>query len=202
MMRTRRNVFWGLIAAGCFAALSPATDENPPAFYLEGRRIFVGMSQTQAESALSVCCKLSPPASAPASWPQSGPPHAEGVMRGSFILSKVNDGILGTIFFTGEKVVRITRPLDTEIDTSNDNVVAFARAIDRALWRPGDKERKLTVQVSVRHERMTNAESDVLSLSFPNGRGIQIQVGTLDQANAGTNRRDFATLDEILEPAR
>lgn len=64
----------------------------------------------------------------------------------------------------------------------------------------GDSES--TVRVSVRHERMSNAESDVLSLSFPNGRGIKIQIGTLDKPNPHTNKRDFATLDETLEPSR
>ncbi len=44
-------------------------------------------------------------------------------------------------------------------------------------------------------------ESDVLTVVFPNGQGLEFHIGTLDTPN-DTNRRDFVTLDETLEPAR
>ena len=64
----------------------------------------------------------------------------------------------------------------------------------------GDGE--TTVRVSVLHERMSNGQSDALSLTFPNGRGIRIRIGTLDKALDASTKRDFATLEETLEPPK
>jgi len=126
-------------------------------------------------------------------------------MQGHFILSKEESsegsGILGTVFFSGGKIVSVTRPLDDEIDTNNDHVVAFARAVDRAL-SPTMGDGETTVRVSVLHERMSNGQSDALSLTFPNGRGIRIRIGTLDKALDASTKRDFATLEETLEPPK
>ncbi len=97
-------------------------------------------------------------------------------------------------------MVRITRPLAEGVDTWNDDVVGFARAIKRSLQAESDAE--TTILVSVRHERISNAETDVVSFSFPNGRGIELHVGTLDKPDTYTNKRDFATLDETLGSAR
>ncbi len=174
-----------------------AADQKPPVFVFGGKQLYVGMSKHEAVGSLAACCRLSPPA-------EMEVQTTEGVMSGHMILPKEESPqrVLGTVYFSGGKIVRITRSLDDEIDTWNNHVVAFARAINRAL-SPTMGDSEMTVRVSVRHERLTNGESDVLSLSFPNGRGIQIQIGTLDKPlDAHTNKRDFATLDEILDPAR
>ena len=55
--------------------------------------------------------------------------------------------------------------------------------------------------VSVKHERVSNAEWDVLRLVFANGRRLEFHIGTLDTPNE-SGRRDFVTLDETLEPVR
>jgi hypothetical protein len=86
-----------------------------------------------------------------------------------------------------------------EVDGYNDDVVGFARAIKRSLAAEGDAE--MTAIVSIRHERISNAESDVVLLTLRDGPGIEIHIGTLDKPNALTDKRDFVTIDEILEPA-
>jgi hypothetical protein len=182
----------------CFV-LPLVADQKPPVFVFGGKQLYVGMFEHEAVASLAVCCKLSPPAETEV----EKQPALEGVMLGHMILSKEGSTqrILGTVYFAGGKIVRITRSLDDELDTSNNDVVTFARAIDRAL-SPTMGDSETTIRVSVRHERMSNAESEILSLSFPYGRGIQIQIGTLDKPDAHTNKRDFATLDETLESAR
>ena len=120
-------------------------------------------------------------------------------MAGHFILSKDESPqrILGGIYFSGGIVLRVTRPIAEEVDTSNDDVVGFARAIKRSLAAEGTTE--TTAIVAIRHERMSNAESDVVLLTLSDGRGIEIHIGTLDKPNAYTDKRDFVTLDETLE---
>ncbi len=122
-------------------------------------------------------------------------------MLGHMILPKEEppQRILGAIYFSGGKVVRVTRPLAEEVDGYNDNVVGFARAIKRSLTAEGDTE--TTAIVTIRHERISNAESDVVLLTLRDGRGIEMHIGTLDKPNTDTDKRDFVTLDESLEPA-
>jgi len=194
-MQKRTIIPLGFILLGSCLVLSGA-DEKRPTFFFGGQQVYVGMSKQEAVASLSHCCKISPPV-------ESGverQPAPENTMLGHFILSKEESPqrILGAVYFSGGKILRITRPLDEEIDTFNDGVVAFARAIKRSL--PAEGDGGTTVRVSVRHERITNAESDVVSFSFPNGRGIELHIGTLDKPDTQTNKRDFATLDETLEP--
>jgi len=87
--------------------------------------------------------------------------------------------------------------LDKDTDTSNEDLVNFARAIKRAL-----PERPTTAFVSVRHEQASNAETDIVVLSFPDGREIEIDIGTLDKPNENTNKRDFVSVDEVFEAPR
>ena len=188
-------ILFGFILIGSCLMLSVAAGEKPPTFFIGGQQVRAGMSQQEAVAALSHCCKLSPPV-------ESGVerrPAPEGVRAGHFILSKEESPqrILGAIYFSGGKVLRVTRPIAEDVDTSNDDVVGFARAIKRSLALEGDTE--TTAIVAVRHERMSNAESDVVLLTLRDGRGLEIHIGTLDKPNTGTDKRDFATLDETLE---
>jgi hypothetical protein len=182
---------------GFCVALCSAADERPPVFYFGGKRLFVGMPKSEAVAALSTCCELSPPAASEV----EKQPAPVGTLVGHMILTKEESpkNILGAIYCSVGKVLRLTRPLAEEVDPWNDDVVGFARAIKRSL--PAESDAGTTVLVSVRHERITNAESDVVSLVFPNGRGIELHIGTLDKPNT-EKKRDFATLDETLEPAR
>ena len=177
--------------------LSVAAGEKPPTFFFGGEQVRVGMSQQQAVAALSHCCKLSPPV-------ESGiekRPAPEGMMLGHFILSKEESSqrILGYILFSGGKVQRVTRPLAEEVDGYSDDVVGFARAIKR--WLAAEGHTETTAIVTIRHERISNAESDVVLLTLRDGRGIEMHIGTLDKPNTYTEKRDFVTLDETLEPA-
>jgi hypothetical protein len=154
------------------------------------------MSKRDAVAALSNCCTLSPPSDSDV----EKQPAPEGVILGHFIASK--DGspyhMLGSISFRNGRVQRMTRPLADEIDTSNDDAVGFARALKRSL--PSEaSDSEIVIHVSVRHERMNNAESDVVYFSFPNSRGIELHIGTLDKPAKDTNKRDFVTMDETLE---
>jgi len=187
-------VLLGFILLGCLM-LSVAADEKRPTLFFGGQQVRVGMSQQEAVVSLSHCCKLSPPAE-----PVEKRPAPGGVLAGHFILPKEESPqrILGTVYFSGGKVLRVTRPLAEEVDGYNDDVVGFARAIKRCLVAEGDNE--TTALVAIRHERISNAESDVVLLTLRDGRGIEMHIGTLDKPNALTDKRDFVTLDETLEP--
>lgn len=194
-MRKRTMVLAGLVLGSCLA-LSVAVDEKPPKFFFGGQQVYVGMSVQEAVAALSHCCKLSPPVESDVEKWQV----PKGTMPGHMILSKEESQmpILGAVYFSGGRVLRVTRPLDQEIDTANDDVVGFARAINRFLAANGESE--MSALVSIRHERMSNAESDVLLLSLRDGRGIEIHIGTLDKPNTYNDKRDFVSLDATLEP--
>jgi hypothetical protein len=196
-MQMRTAGLLGFLLFECCLVFSWAADHKPPVFVFGGRQVYVGMSQREAVVALSYCCVLSPPVDA-----EKGPPsryQPGGMAGGHFILSQKESpqDIFGAIFFSGGKVVRVTRPLAKEVDTSNEDVVGFARAIKRSLPADSDTE-TTTVVVSVRHEHGSNAESEVVSFSFPGGRGIELRIGTLDKPD-NMGKRDFVTLDEILE---
>jgi hypothetical protein len=186
--------------AVCFALLITAVfgiaaDRKAPVFMFGGKQLYVGMSEREALEYLSDCCKLSPPMESS----KEEQPDRDGMVPGHFIFSKEGSPqrLLGTIHFSGGKLFSLTRPLDDGFDTWNDDAVALARTINRAL-SPTSGDDETVVYVSVRHERAVNAESDVLSLSFPNGRGIQLHIGTLDKSSIQNGKRDFATLDETL----
>jgi hypothetical protein len=165
---------------------------NVPAFYIKGQRLSIGMSQTEVATSLAQCCKLSPPLESEI----EKKPYAKGRMVGHFIIPKEDSSfdILGGIFFVNGRVAKLTRPLGKDIDTSDEELVSFARVLKRAL-----PDGTTTALVSVRHEQASNAETDIMVLSFPDGRGIEIDVGTLDKPNENTNKRDFVSIDEILE---
>lgn len=199
-MRKQRMTLLGFMLFGACLVLPQTGDRRQPVFVFGGKQLYVGMSKQEAAASLSACCKLSPSAESEVEKKQPAP---EGVMVGHFILPKEGSPplVFGAVYFSGGKVVRLTRPLAEEVDTSNDDVVGFARTIKRSL-STGANDSEASVCVSVRHERMSNAESDVVSLSFPDGRGIELHIGTLDKPDAQTGKRDFASLDETLEPAR
>jgi hypothetical protein len=174
----------------------PLRGDQRPSFVFGGKQFYVGMSMSEAVQLLSACCKLSPPIEANT---EKNPLTARG---GHFILKEngAETSILGGIFFAGQKVTRLTKPMADNVDFSNVDLVAFTRALKRVLQNDaGDFER--TARISVQHEKASNAESDVISITFPDGRGIELHVGILDKPNELTNNRDFVTADEILESA-
>jgi hypothetical protein len=184
---------------GLCATLSLAADQNQPVFYFGGKRLFVGMAKTEAVASLSACCKLSPSADSEADKLSAD----TGQMIGHFILTKEESSqrILGNIFFAGGKVVRITRPLDGEkFDPESGDVVAFARALNRAFSFTESKNSNTTIIVSVRHSRVMNAISEILTLSLSNGRSVELQIVTLDIPSKFSGKRDSISLDEVLEP--
>src|SRR5438552_3523709 len=115
-----------LCAAFCLAA-----DQKPPVFYFGGKRLYVGMPKSEAVASLSACCQFSPPANEE----NEKLSIDTGRMLGHLILAKgeLPQPILGTIFFAGEKVLSISRPLADDVDPWNDDVVGFARALYRAM---------------------------------------------------------------------
>jgi hypothetical protein len=191
----KRTAFRGLVIVVCFVVPILA-DQKPPVLVFGGNRFYVGMSQHEALTALADCCTLSPPLEAGVEKREAPP----GQILGHFIVAK--DGspfhILGSISFRYGKVFRLTRPLADDVDTSSDDVVGFVRALKRSLPTEAT-DSEVIVHVSVRHERMSNAESDVVFLTYPNGRGIELHIGTLDKPGTGMNTRDFVTMDEVLE---
>jgi hypothetical protein len=193
-MQKRLVGLLGFVLFGTCLAFSQAADQNP-VFFFGGKQLYVGMSKREAVATLSGCCKLSPPAESDVEKRAV----REDVILGHIILPNEESPqrILGNIFFSGGKVLRITRPLAEDVDTYSEDLVGFVRAIKRSL-----PEGETRVVVSVRHERISNAESDVVSLSFPNGRGIELHIGTLDKPITEINKRDFVTLDETLQPKK
>jgi hypothetical protein len=158
-----------------------------------GKQFYIGMSMSEAVRLLSICCELSPPIEANV---EKNPLTAGG---GHFILKKgsTESSMIGGIFFADQKVTRLTKPMADNVDFWNENLAAFTRALKRVLQNDaGGVER--TARISVQHEKISNAESDVISITFPDGRGIELHVGTLDKPNELTNKRDFVTADETL----
>ena len=100
-----------------------------------------------------------------------------GRIGGHMILPKgkpFEGPILGAIFFLGGQVESVTRPLGEEDYAPwSDDAVGFARAFYRALSPTSGVSEQQVVYLSVQHDRAKNAESEILSLSFPNGRGVR-----------------------------
>src|SRR6267143_6270652 len=103
----KRTAF--LIVAFELCVILPiVSDQKPPVFVFGGKQFYVGMSKHDAVAALSSCCKLSPPAEDNV----EKRPAPEGTMLGHMILPKDESQfrILGGIYFSGDKVRRITHP--------------------------------------------------------------------------------------------
>jgi len=194
-LRGRTFHYAAFVALAFCIAFPSAAEESPPAFYFGGKPIFVGMSKAEALTALVSCCRVSPP-------PESGKEKQSSVAgqrAGHFIFSTETQPqrLLGTIFFADGKVIRISRPLAENVDAEDPSVVGFARALDRAL-SPTSGDADTFVRISVQHLRMSNAEEETLLLSFPNGKGVEIQVFTLDAPSKITGKRDSVSMDETL----
>lgn len=170
-----------LITAPLFA--QAAADQYEPNEYFGGNKLYIGMSESDALTALRSCCELSP-----------GVEKAPSA--GQFIVAKnpSTQPILGTIWFSEGTVVSISRELAPDVDTSSDDLVGFVRVLVRAL-----PEGQHSAVLTLKHEGMSNGSDDLLTVVLPNGRGLEIRVGTLDKPDA-MNKRDFVTLDETLGP--
>lgn len=168
---------------------SQAADHKPTGFYFKGKEFHLGMSEREAMAELSVCCKLSPPPKPDADGAVSPP----GQPKGYFIIAKEesSQSVLGAIWFKGQKVVSLSHELAENVDTSNDELVAFMRAFKRSL-----PDAPTMAVIGVRHEQASNGESDVLTLELPDERRIVIRILTLDKAEGP--KRDFVTIEEVL----
>ena len=166
-MRQRKA---SLIAFLLFVVLVlPLEADQRPYLAFGGKQFYVGMSMSEAVRLLSACCKLSPPIEANI---EKNPLKARG---GHLILKEVGTetSLLGGIFFADQKVTRLTKPIADDVDFSNEDLVAFTRALKRVLQNEaGDVER--TARIFVQHEKATNAESDTITIIFPDGRGIEL----------------------------
>jgi hypothetical protein len=190
-MSNRKKSFVALLLLAVLVV--PLTADQRPSFVFGGKQFYVGMSMSEAVRLLSACCRLSPPIDAST---EKLPLTASG---GHFIWKEdgTETSILGGIFFADQKVTRLTKPIADDVDFSNEDLVAFTRALKRVLHNDaGEFER--TAKISVQHEKANNAEADLISITFPDGRGIELHVGTLDKPNALTGKRDFVTADETL----
>jgi hypothetical protein len=112
-MQTRKIGCRVFVLLGFCVALCSAADERRPVFYFGGNRLFVGMPKSETVAALSTCCELSPPAASEVEK-QLAP---VGTLVGHMILTKEESpkNILGAIYFSGGKVLRLTRPLAEEV---------------------------------------------------------------------------------------
>lgn len=187
------NVLSRLILALATCMVLPlSAGQKPPEFYFGGQRLTLGMPVSNVAALLSTCCVLTPPLGT-----------SDSGAGGHFIRTK--DGppyrLLGSISFRDGKVSLISRRIDSDFDGENDEAVHLARALYRAL-APTIGDSSSSILVSVQHMRLGNGEGDTLSLSFPNGRGIELQIVTLDSPSKFTGKRDSVTLEEILEPPR
>jgi hypothetical protein len=117
-------------------------------------------------------------------------PVLKGGIAGHFILSKDQSTptVLGGICFSQGKVFRLSQELAPDVDKYNGDLVAFIRAFKRAL-----PEGSNTAVLTLKHESLSNGESDVLTLVFPNGHGVELRIGSLDPSN-NINKRDFVSL--------
>ena len=171
------------------ASVSYSQDHRSAGVSFGGVEIHLGMSEAEALAKLSECCILAPPSGSII----DNSPVPDGQIAGHFVLSKneANQQMLGNIWFKGHKVVNVSRELAEGVDSSDENVVSFARALKRSL-----PEVATTALVKVRHEQAPNAESDLVTLVFPSGKSLEIRIVTLDKdANA---RRDSVSFEEVL----
>jgi hypothetical protein len=187
------NVLKRLIIAIALVTILPVSaGQKPPELYFGGQRLTLGMRVSDVAAATSACCNISPPLAT-----------VDSGDVGHFISAKDNspNRFLGTIWFKGGKLSRISQPIDSDFDGYNEDAVGLGRALERALASAtGDSSS--TMFLSVQHTRATNGEGDTISLSFPSGRGIELQVITFDNPVKATNKRDAVTLEEILESPR
>lgn len=172
-MQKRKVSVLGLVLLGSCLLFSQTADQTSPVFYFGGKQFYVGMSKREAIAALSACCELSPPAESEV----EKRPSPAGEIQSHYIISKGKSSprVLGSVFFSEGKVASMSRDLADDVDTFNEDLVAFMRAFKRSL-----PEGNTSALVSLRHERAGNAESDVVTLVFPNGRGLELHFATLD----------------------
>lgn len=178
--------------------------DRQPVFSFGAARLFAGMPKADAVASLSACCKLSPPAEE-----ERGLLAADslGRMSGHFIVSKDGEArLLGEVFFVGGKVEMVTRPLgDEDYPSWSEDAVGFARAFYRALAPISGVSESKTVYLSVEHERAKNADTEILSLAFPDGRGVRFNLIHLDKplpntpVELGGDKTEQVTLEEFLE---
>jgi hypothetical protein len=172
----------------------PLAADQKPSFVFGGKQIFIGMSMSEAVRLLSDCCRLSPPME---NKIEENPVMARG---GHFIVSKSQpETILGTIQFVNHQVVRMTKPIADDVDFSNDDLVAFVRALKRTLQKDTEDEGGRRATILVIKQNAKNAEADKMIIKFDDGRGIELHVGILDKPDDFTKKRDFVTADETLE---
>ena len=171
----------------------PLAADQRLSFVFGGKQIFIGMSMAEAVQVLSECCRLSPPIE---NKIEENPVMAGG---GHFIVGKGEpQAMLGAIYFANSRVVRLTKPIADDVDFSNEDLVSFTRALKRVLEQDaGSIGQRATILVI--RSKATNAEADKILIKFEDGRGVEINVGTLDKPNPLTNKRDFVTADETLE---
>ncbi len=184
-----------VVVLGLCVSLPLGADQNPPALYFGGHRLFVGMSEIEAVELLSQCCKLSPQPTAEAERSAA----EKNLILERFIFSNDDSPqrILGTIGFSSGKVVLISHPLDDQLNSASSDAIALARTLDRSL-SPATDGSPAVVFVSTRHNRATNGESEFLSFAFPNGRAVELEIVTLDKTSPVTGGRDSFSLTEIL----
>jgi hypothetical protein len=173
-----------LLLTGSLLFSQTSATATQPSVYFGGQRFYIGMSQREALSALSSCCKLSPPA------------ESASDNSSHFVILKGQPAqpLVGAIYFSAARVAHLSRELAPDVDTSNEDLVAFVRALKRAL-----PDGTNSAVITVRHDSASNAESGVVTVVFSNGRGLEVRIGTLDKSSATiSSRRDFVSLDETL----
>lgn len=166
-------------------------DHDRAVFHFGNKQLYVGMARRDALTALSYCCRLSPPVDPSIEQQPTAISSHFIILQG-----ESSQPMLGAVYFSGGKVVRISHELASDVDMSEENLVTFVRAFKRAL-----PEGSSSAVVTVRHEAASNADSDVMTIVFTNGRGVELRIGILDTPDK-SNRRDFVTLEETLEPGQ
>jgi len=180
-------------------ALSPVlqADHKPATIMLGGKEFYIGMSTAEAGRLLSSCCNVKPLLDEKIEATRK---IEHGGYLGHMVFAKESPRSLGGIYFLDGRVARITRDLNDDFDEQGDDVVAFVRALKRTLASYGEDPMAALVAVQ-RQKDMGNAESEIIFIKLADGRGIQIELMTTDKPFAGTNKRDWVSVDETLEPA-
>ena len=158
-----------LILAIAFCTVLPLTaGQKPPELYFGGQSLTLGMRVSDVMAVTSECCVVTPPLSVDT---------GDG---GHFIRIKSGQTYqLGSIFFKGGRVSRISRPIDSDFDGYNDDVVRLARALQRAL-APTTGDSTTTVLLSVQHTRLSNGNGEIRSpCHFPMGGELNCRYSRL-----------------------
>lgn len=184
-----------LVTFNCFnpsPASAQANDLSKPETIIIGGELFsVGMTQQEAMKRLEKCCYITG---------GTDPLHPD--VKSFIIEKKDKTDMLGAIWFRAEVVERLVREGEFSQDPGTIN---FALSLYRLLSKTADSNpptfrrdgaASCVIVLQTENREISNASLKILTLTFRNGRGIQMELSAPDDTR---KLRNSVSLKEILE---